>query len=446
MKPLRWIVVAALTLSAQAGEMRIWTNTSGNLVEAEMIGVNAVRRAVKVRLKDGTDAEILIENLSPPDKEYARAEWERLQNAPASAPIALNPAAVPSRYACRLTSDARLQKVIEGGGTAEVETAVLKSLQKFKDSQSPDGSWGRTNKAAMTGFALQCFLGHGDFMESPEYGDTMMKGLIFLIELAKKNPHGMLSEAWEAGKGGTGTYEHAIATTAMIEAYALTRMGGKQLPGQRECVEKAVNLIIAQQNKAGSWTYGGKDDVVYNAGSTSGDLSLANWHFLALHAARDAGLTIKDLDNCIRSATSYIQSTQSKDGGFGKDSRENHYNQWSLTGGAFTGQVLLADKTSSSSQKAIKFLTDFLNAEPPDWNANCNLYCWHGYTHALYLHGGPEWLTYAKRVMPQIIAAQEPDGGFKRGRSNWPAGDAADATYRQALCTLILETFYRCAP
>ena len=453
MRPLCWICTAVLTLTAQAGEMRQWTNTSGQLVEAEMTGINTARRAVKVRLKDGSEAEILIESLSPPDKEYARAEWERLQSGTTATPAtSTTPATAPTlnlgfapRYACRLTSDERLKKVLEGGGTAEVEAAVLKSLQKFKTSQNPDGSWGRSNKAAMTGFALQCFLGHGDTTNSTEFGDSVMKGLMFLIELAKKNPHGMLSEAWEAAKSGAGTYEHGIATTAMCEAYLFSRAGAKQLPGQRACVEKAVNLIIAQQNKAGSWTYGGQVGTAYNPESKGGDLSLANWHFLALDAARDTGLTFNGLDGCIRSATSYIESTQSKDGGFGKDSRESHYNQWSLSGGACTGHVLLSDKPSSSSQKAVKFLTGFLTTEPPDWNMNCNLYCWHGYTHALYLHGGPEWQTYAKLLMPQIIAAQEPDGGFKRGRPNWPAGDASDATYRQALCTLILETFYRCA-
>lgn len=448
MKPPRWIFVAALTLTARAGEMRLWTNTSGNLVEAEMVGVNAARRAVKVRLKDGTEAEILIESLSPPDKEYARAEWERLQSAPAETPAAVpgvNLAALPNRYVCRLTSDARLKKIIEGGGTAEVESAILKSLQQFKSSQNPDGSWGRANKAALTGFALQCFLGHGDTMNSAEFGDSVIKGLMFLTELTKKNPHGMLSEVWAAGKGGAGTYEHAIATTALCEAYLFARAGGRQLPGQRECLEKAVDLIIAQQNKAGSWNYGGKVDIAYYAESTGGDLSLANWHFLALDAAKSTQLSFKGLDSCMKKASDYIESTQTTDGGFGGKSREAHYNQWSLSGGACTGHVLLTGKSSSSSQKAIKFLTNFLTAEPPAWDTNCNPYCWHGYTHALYLHGGPEWQSYAKLVMPQIIAAQESDGGFKRGRANWPAGDASDATYRQALCTLILETFYRCA-
>ena len=104
---------------------------------------------------------------------------------------------------------------------------------------------------------------------------------------------------------------------------------------------------------------------------------------------------------------------------------------------------MLSGKNTSAAKKGVKFITGFLQAEPPDWNQNCNLYCWHGYCNALFLNGGAEWTTFATQVMPQILAAQESDGSFKYGRPNWPAGGAADPTYRQALCTLILETFYR---
>ncbi len=51
-----------------------------------------------------------------------------------------------------------------------------------------------------------------------------------------------------------------------------------------------------------------------------------------------------------------------------------------------------------------------------------------GYSNALFLKGGAEWTTFAAKVMPQIVAAQQPDGSFNRGRPNWPAGNAADAT------------------
>ncbi len=447
MKRARAIAAFSLLLfsSAAVAEMRVWTNTSGQLIEAELVGVNAAKRAVNVRLKNGAEFEIAIDTLSPPDKAYAKEHWQALQNAPASAaPGGITEASLknlPESFHPRFTPATRLEAIRRGGGTPEIEAAVAASLDLFKTSQNPDGSWGRANKGAMTGFVLQCFLGHGETPDSPEYGDAIVKGLLYLIELGRKNPHGIFSERWVGNGGGAGTYEHAIATTAVCEAYLLARLNSRSLPGLRESFETAIKTIISQQTSKGSWAYGG-ETIVYNPGGGS-DLSLANWHFQALNVARATGLKIDGLESCIKKALSYIDSVQTKDGGFGGASREAHYNQWSLSGGATAGHFMLTGKSTPAAKKGVKFISGFLQAEPPDWDKNCNLYCWHGYSNALFLNGGAEWTTFATQVMPQILAAQQPDGSFKRGRPNWPAGDAADATYRQALCTLILETFYR---
>ncbi|MBK8094804.1 MAG: hypothetical protein IPK32_23265 [Verrucomicrobiaceae bacterium] len=85
----------------------------------------------------------------------------------------------------------------------------------------------------------------------------------------------------------------------------------------------------------------------------------------------------------------------------------------------------------------------FLAAEPLDWNKNCNLYCWYYYTQAFFQVGGEEWKFYNQQFLPQILSAAQPDGSFKRGRPNYAAGDAADDIYRQCLCTLQLEVYYR---
>ncbi|MFN0079198.1 MAG: prenyltransferase/squalene oxidase repeat-containing protein [Prosthecobacter sp.] len=437
-----------LLASTAVAEVRFWTSTGGQLIEAEMIGVNVQKRAVKVRLKDGKEFEIAIDNLSTPDKAYAKEHWAAMQNAPAT-PAAASAGGVPDaalnslppRYRSRLSPDARLKAILDGGGTPEVEAAVVRSLTGFKASQNPDGSWGRGNKSAMTGFVLQCYLGHGETADSTEFGDTVLKGLLYHINLAKQNPHGLLTESWVGNKGGAGTYEHAIATVAIGEAYVLAKLGSKSLPGLREAFEKAVEIIISQQTKRGSWSYGGQD-IVYNPGGGA-DLSLANWHFQALQIAKETSLQLGGLDACIKKSVSYIDSMQTKQGGFGGPNRDAHYNQWSLSGGAAAGHIMLSGQNTPAATKGVQFIDGFLKAEPPDWNANCNLYCWYGYGNALSLNGGAPWKDFSRIVMPQIIAAQEPTGSFKRGRPNWPAGDAADATYRQALCTLILETFYR---
>jgi hypothetical protein len=350
---------------------------------------------------------------------------------------------LPPSMRSRCSSAERLQKLVQNGGSSECERAVSQSLEFLKGKQNPDGSWGRANKAAYTGMVLLCYLGRCETPESPFYGENVMKGIMYLVELGQKHPSGILSEN---PTSNAATYEHGIATYALGEMYTLARLGAKQLPGMRETFEKGVKLIIDNQNPRGSWTYGGDKlglPIAYTKDSKGEDLSVAGWQFQALKAAKNSSLKIDGLSRAIDNCVEYILSKQTKDGGFGKDKRDEHYNQWSLTGCGVLGLQTLSKGKTASIKKGIGFLREFLTAEPLDWNKNCNLYCWYYYTQAFFQQGGEDWKFYNEQFLPQILAAQQPDGSFKRGRANWPSGDAADEIYRQALCTLQLEVYYR---
>ncbi|MFN0078133.1 MAG: prenyltransferase/squalene oxidase repeat-containing protein [Prosthecobacter sp.] len=353
---------------------------------------------------------------------------------------------LPPSMRARCSTQERLEKLRQNGGSPECEAAVSASLEWLKGKQNPDGSWGRGNKCAMTGLALLCYLGRCETPESPFYGDNVMKGIMYLIEAGKKNPHGIFSDGWKGkangGGGGAGTYEHGIATYALGEMYTLARLGSKSLPGMRESFEKGVKVIIENQTKVGAWAYGGPDQIVYNKAGGA-DLSVVGWQFQALKAAKNTGLKIDGLHSAIGKMTDYLESTQTKDGGFGGANRDAHYNQWSLSGVGILGLQTMAKGKTTPIKKGIKFLTEFLTAEPLDWNKNCNLYCWYYYTQTFFQAGGEDWKFYNQQFLPQILGAQQPDGAFKHGRPNWPAGDAADEIYRQCLCTLQLEVYYR---
>jgi len=350
---------------------------------------------------------------------------------------------LPPSMRSRCSTTERLEKLRQNGGSPECERAVSASLEWLKAKQNPDGSWPGPSKSAMTGLALLCYLGRCETPESPFYGDTVMKGIMYLIELSKKNPHGMIAE--DLYQGGS-TYAHGIATYALGEMYTLARLGSKELPGMRDAFEKGVVLIIKSQNKRGSWTYGGKKgehDTAYTPASGGEDLSVAGWQFQALKAAKNSGLKIDGLHGAIDKCIDYVLAKQTKDGGFGGANRDAHYNQWSLTGAGSLALQTMSKGKSAPVKKAIGFLHDFLAAEPLDWNKNCNPYCWYYYTQTFFQAGGEDWKFYNEQFLPQILSAQQPDGSFKKGRPNWPAGDAADPVYRQTLCTLMLEVYYR---
>ncbi|MCX6840273.1 MAG: hypothetical protein NTX35_21030 [Verrucomicrobia bacterium] len=345
---------------------------------------------------------------------------------------------LPPSMRSRCSTQERLEKLRQNGGSPECEAAVSASLEWLKGKQNADGSWGRNNKAAMTGLALLCYLGRCETPESPFYGDNVMKGIMFLIETQKANPNKMFSQAT---KGNAPAYEHGIATYALGEMYTLARLGSKSLPGMRESFEQGVKIIIDNQGKHGSWVYDTDKGSYLKEGRE--DLSVAGWQFQALKAAKNTSLKIDGLHSAISKMTDYLEAKQTKDGGFGNPNRDAHYNQWSLSGVGILGLQTMAKGKTTAIKKGIKFLRDFLTAEPLDWNKNCNLYCWYYYTQAFFQQGGDDWKFYNQQFLPQILAAQQADGMFKRGRPNWPSGDAADDIYRQTLCTLQLEVYYR---
>ncbi|MFM7604854.1 MAG: hypothetical protein ACKO8Z_06605, partial [Prosthecobacter sp.] len=260
---------------------------------------------------------------------------------------------LPPSMRSRCSTQERLEKLRQNGGSPECEAAVSASLEWLKGKQNPDGSWGRGNKSAMTGLALLCFLGRCETPESPFYGENVMKGIMYLIELSKKNPHGIISEGWQGEKGGAGTYEHGIATYALGEMYTLARLGSKSLPGMREAFEKGVKVIIENQSARGGWGYGGKE-IVYS--KNGNDLSVVGWQFQAVKAAKNTKLKIDGLESCIKKMIDYMESMQTKDGGFGGANRDAHYNQWSLTGVGILALETMAKNKSAATKKAVKFM------------------------------------------------------------------------------------------
>lgn len=297
----------------------------------------------------------------------------------------------------------------------------------------------------MTGLALLCYLGRCETPDSPFYGDTVMNGLLYLIEASKRNPEGFITENASVTAGA---YEHGIATYALGEMYAFARLGSRSLPGMKDTFEKGVSLIIRAQNAegagSGSWDYYTRNVVEGRWHSSREDLSVTGWQYQALKAAKNVGAKIDGLHPAIERCVRYLERKQTKDGGIGGLQRDAAYNQWSLTGAGVLGmQTLGSSGRKQAISRAMKFLHSYLVDEPLDWDRNCNLYSWYYYTQAFFQAGGDEWRFYNSMLLPQLLSAQQMDGSFRRGRASMPIADAGDEILRQALCTLQLEVYYR---
>ena len=342
---------------------------------------------------------------------------------------------LPPTLKSRCSTAERLQKLKESGGVAECEKAVSTALEYLKSKQKADGSWGTNNKGAMTGFALLCFLGRCETPDSPFYGDNVMKGIMFLIETQKKHPQKLFSQA-TSGNGPV--YEHGIATYALGEMYTLARMGSKSLPGMRESFEEGVKVIIDNQQKGGSWVY---DQSTGFYSPSREDLSVTGWQYQALKAAKLTNLKINGLHSAIDKTVEYLEDKQTKDGGIGGTNREAHYNQWNLTGAGALGLQTLGNGKKSQIKKAIDFSYELYKKEPPLWSDGNSqlLYTWYYYQQAFFQAGGEEWDYWNKAVLPQLLQNQNKDGSW----THKSAGAGGDNVYATALCTLMLEVYYR---
>jgi len=343
---------------------------------------------------------------------------------------------LPATMKSRCNPVERLQKLKDSGGSPECEKAVSNALEYLKTKQNADGSWGTAFQGAMTGFALLCYFGRCETPDSIFYGENVMKGILYLIELSRKND-GMMASA-KTGNGGV--YEHGIATYALGEMYALARLGSKSLPGMREAFENGVKVIIKNQLPTGGWGYASTGGYRDSGGS---DPSVTGWHYQALKAAKLSGLNFPGLHQSIDKAMKYYASIQTRDGGFGGANREaGAYTQWTMTGVAVLGLQTLGHGEQAKIKKGVKWAYDFYQKEPPLWK-DANLYAWYYVAQIFFQNGGVEWKYWNDTALPEILAHQNKDGSWDTPTNVLGANSGGNKIYPTALCTLMLEVYYR---
>ncbi len=330
----------------------------------------------------------------------------------------------------RCSKQDRLARIKETGGTAACEDAVVKGLRWLKANQNPDGSWGAANKPAMTGLALLAYFGHCETPStlSEEFGESCMKGVVYLIDLGMKN-NGILTPNI---KVNSAPYEHAIATYAMGEAATFCRELKIELPNLVEVTGKAGQFIIDNQHKNGGWSYGYATD----QGHT--DSSVVGWQLQALKACSHAHIPYQGLNSAVDKGLRYLSTLQNESGAFGYNSPGG---RTSLTGvGVLCFQMWDKGK-SSEVRKGVKFIKDNFKL---DWNtADSDLYSHYYASQAMMQAGSSHWKSYNERFRDQLLNNQNPDGSWKAPAFTGHGLSPGNDVYRNTLCILMLEVYYR---
>lgn len=345
---------------------------------------------------------------------------------------------IPAEMRKRCSASDRLQRLAENGGNEDCEKAVMKALRWLQKNQKPNGSWGGQKPVAMTGLAILAYLGHCETPLSEEFGDTVTKGMVFLVDNNMKNGGRSSSDM----KDKHWCYEHAIAMYALSESYTFCKQLNIEhvVPNLGESVKNGTNFIIDNQLDTGGWEYDYSTEA-----KRGGDSSIVAWHLQALKAAKATSINFPKMRSTISDGLGFLDDCQDSGGGFGYSrnrkpvgSAKGHF---TLTGAGALCFQQHKGTSNSNARKGIKYIDN--NAKFSFANSDTNLYEHYYNTQAMINHGGDSWKNYNKLFRDELLKNQRDDG-------TWPnstgPGSHGDKVFTVSLATLMLEVYYRFLP
>lgn len=351
---------------------------------------------------------------------------------------------IPATMRKRCSPEDRMERLQDNGGTEACEEAVVKGLDWLKATQNSDGSWGGSHQSAMTGLAILAYLGHCETPISENYGDTVLKGMTWLVNLGM-DQNGRLSTS---GDPNPQPYEHGIATYALGESTTFCKQLGITVPNLPNVTQKAGQYILDNQHEdSGGWDYGYRAE-----GNRGGDLSVVAWQIQALKACAHTGLDFDGMSGAIRDALDYVEDCQGAEGGFGyrPGERSHSPNGYQTLTGAGMLSFQMWDKGAIG---AVRDGARYVDGESKfDYDTpDADLYGHYYEGQAMINRGGDQWRKYNNMFRDEILKGQAEDGSWSKPgngqRLHAVAPDYEDNThYRTTLAILMLEVYYRFLP
>ena len=327
----------------------------------------------------------------------------------------------------RCSKEDRLSRLRDNGGTPACEEAVLKGLRWLKANQAADGSWG-PQKHAITGLVLLAYFGHCETPMSEEFGDSCLKGILFLVNSGVKTDGKLAAQI----TGQTGPYEHGIATYALGEAATFCKQINYEIPSLMEVTEKAGQYIIDNQHENGGWSYG------YAKTAGHADTSVVGWQLQALKACSHTDIKFKGMDTSVKKGLKYLAACQAPDGSFGYTGPGG---RTALTGVGVLCHQMWGEAKSKEAREGVKFIKKNFKI---DWKtADSDLYSHYYASQAMMQAGGSDWKSYNDDFRDQLLNNQDTDGSWKAPTFAGHGQSAGSKVYNTTLCVLMMEVYYR---
>jgi hypothetical protein len=370
----------------------------------------------------------------------------------------------------------RLLLLRESGGTMQSEDAVERGLLWLVAHQSPDGRWGthdfnhggncsckdavfHIHNVAGTAFGLLPLLAAGNSHKYGKYSRSVAAGLAYLLQSQNEDGtfrpdiRGQLNSYSRNGHQTSGdpsdrsfydskhqTYEFALATVALCEAYSMTKDPALEAP-----VLRAIGNIIRAESPFGGWGYEPRSLVP--------DTSITFYNLWALRSAMNAGVYVpKDVlapaDQFLDRTTDrrkpaywYHDATKT---GVGEDTAPRPS---LLPTGMASREFLGWTPEKRSLVKLARALSNTVVKEKQ------NIYYLFKSSHALHNYGGREWEEANAKAREYLVAAQDRGDGFSQEhcKGSWSPVDAewmdeGGRLMSTSMALLTLEVYYANIP
>ncbi|MEN8149487.1 MAG: prenyltransferase/squalene oxidase repeat-containing protein [Planctomycetota bacterium] len=324
--------------------------------------------------------------------------------------------------------------------------AVERGLAWLAKTQKKDGSWAGSKRGpgyetGVTATALLSFLadGHSETRGDESFRKVVRRAVDWLV--ARQVEEGELVGLVGAnGKNVHYTYNHALATLALVEAYSLDhrRLPDGRAKVLRAAVKSAVSFAVTSQTPDGAWKYRLQSG---NPGSYDNDTSVSVFMVTALSAARSARFHVPE--KSFRGFARWLREVTGESGVVGYAKRGDRDDQpRTLTAGA-----LFLEERLGLAAPLRKRQAKLVRAGLGSANHNCLMRFFSAL--AFRLRGEPVLHRFEKK----LLRAQRTDGSWRTAASATDTDGGADIwavyggdAFLTAINVLTLTSAYRANP
>jgi len=300
----------------------------------------------------------------------------------------------------------------------------------------------------VTGLALLAFLGAGNTDTSGAYRDVVKAGMRYLLKVQDKTTGNFADPSHLEH-----TYDHMLATLAVIECYALTNEFK-----YKTAALKGLDYMYSLRNAGAAWRYGDPSDPQMVANPN--DVSATGWAIMAMTLARDYDLPIdaQALEDSYafieemtdsKGRTGYVETGGGSSRISGIETTWTYEETEAMTAVGVLSRIFIDPKLERPGNKeAIEKGVKLMQALPIVWNdaqpGRKDFYYWYYATYAMFQWGGADWNKWSPMI--QAVADAQIQEGEAKG--SWdpqldPWGSAGGRVYTTAILALLMEVYYR---